>query len=104
MRKKISPRALRAARYIELLAHLSNRKFPVVCSTPEDIERVLALRSACLVEAEIDPAEQLRTGERRIARAVVTAITPQGRNALATTTPASQAMWRTASTPPFLRA
>lgn len=101
MRKKISPRELRAANSLQLLELLSHRQFPVVCVAPEDIERVLALRSASLVEAHTTPAEQLRTGERRIAQAVVTAITPEGRSALGRNTRTSQALWRVASAPPF---
>lgn len=83
MRKKTTARDLRVAEYYQLLEILSRRQLPVVCSAPEDIHRVLALRSAALVEALAEPPELLRTGERRIARAVVTAITVEGRNALA---------------------
>jgi len=83
MRKKITARDLRAAEYYQLLERLSLRQLPVVCSAPEDIHRILALRSASLLEALTEPPELLRNGERRIARAVVTAITPEGRNALA---------------------
>ncbi|MGJ7543351.1 hypothetical protein [Variovorax sp. LT1R16] len=83
MRKKTTPRDRRVADYFQLLELLSQRPLPVVCSIQEDIHRILALRSASLVEALTEPPEQLRSGERRIARAVVTAITPEGRNALA---------------------
>lgn len=83
MRKKTTSRDLRVAEYYQLLELLSRRQLPVVCSAPEDIHRILALRSASLLEALTEPPELLRTGERRIARAVVTAITAEGRNALA---------------------
>lgn len=96
MRKKIPPRELRAAEYFELLEILSHRQLPVVCSAPEDVQRVLALRSAALVEAQTEPTELLRTGERRIANAVVTAITTEGRNALARKARTAQATWRAA--------
>lgn len=104
MRKKIPPRELRAAEYFHLLELLSHRQLPVVCSAPEDVHRVLALRSAALVEAQTEPTELLRTGERRIANAVVTAITAEGRNALARKARASQATWRTPASSPVQRA
>lgn len=83
MRKNIPPQEVRTAEHYQLLELLSHLQLPVVCSMPEDVHRVLALRSAALVEAEMEPTELLRTGERRIASARVTAITPDGRNALA---------------------
>lgn len=94
MRKKTTPRDRRVAEYFQLLELLSRRPLPAVCSTPEDIHRILALRSASLVEALTEPPERLRSGERRIARAVVTAITAEGRNALARKARTAQATWR----------
>jgi hypothetical protein len=83
MRKKTTPHERRVAEYFQLLDLLSRRPLPAMCSAPDDIHRILALRSAALLEAMTEPTELLRTGERRIARAVVTVITPEGRNALA---------------------
>jgi hypothetical protein len=54
---------------------------PVVCSEPDDIHKILALRSASLLQAMTEPTVVLRTGERRIARAIVTGITAEGRAA-----------------------
>ena len=70
-----------AARCYELLEFLSRHQMPVVCSAPDDIHGILALRSAALVEALTEPAVLLRTGARKIERAVVTSITAQGRAA-----------------------
>ncbi|WPH16139.1 hypothetical protein [Variovorax paradoxus] len=70
-----------AAECYELLEFLSRHQMPVVCSAPDDIHRILALRSASLVEALTEPSVLLRTGERRIERAIVTSITAQGRAA-----------------------
>jgi len=53
----------------------------MVCETPEDIHKILALRSASLLEAEADPIVLLQSGERRIERIVVTGITAVGRAA-----------------------
>jgi hypothetical protein len=85
MRKKTTLQERRVAEYFQLLELLSRRPLPAVYSAPDDIHRILALRSAALLEAMTEPIELLRTGERRIARAVVTAITPEGRSALART-------------------
>jgi hypothetical protein len=71
----------RARECFELLEQLYRNPLPVVCSTPEDVHRILALRSADLLEALTEPPTLLRTGERRIDRAIVTAITAQGRAA-----------------------
>lgn len=71
----------RANESYELLERLSQRQMPVVCSEPDEIDKILALRSASLVQALTEPTEVLRTGERRIARAIVTAITAEGRAA-----------------------
>jgi hypothetical protein len=94
MRKKVTPKELRLAEYYDLLEFLSRRQLPVVCSAAEDIHRILALRSASLLEALTEPPELLRTGERRIARAIVTAITSEGRTALARNTRALPASYR----------
>ncbi|MEZ2299249.1 hypothetical protein [Variovorax sp. RCC_210] len=94
MRKKVTSKELRVAEYYDLLELLSRRHLPVVCSGAEDIHRILALRSASLVEALTEPPEMLRTGERRIGRAIVTAITPEGRTALARNTRALPASHR----------
>lgn len=94
MRKKVTPKELRVAEYYDLLEFLSRRHLPVVCSRAEDIHRILALRSASLLEALTEPPELLRTGERRIGRAIVTAITSEGHNALARNTRALAASHR----------
>ena len=94
MRKKTTPKDLRVAEYFLLLESLSRQRLPAVCSQPEEVERILALRSAFLVEAQTDPPLQQRSGEWRIASAVVTAITAEGRNLLARTTPATKSSWR----------
>jgi len=52
-----------------------------VCSAPDDIHKILALRSASLVQALMEPTVVLRNGERRIERAIVTSITAEGRAA-----------------------
>ena len=84
MRRRASTlRERREAQYLDLLLALSRQPLPVVCTAPEDIDRILALRSAALVEASTDPPVLLRTGERFIPRAVVLGITPAGRAALA---------------------
>ena len=84
MRRRASTqRERREAQYLDLLLALSRQPLPVVCTAPEDIDRILALRSAALVEAATDPPVLLRTGERLIPRAVVLGITPAGRTALA---------------------
>ncbi|MFV0675712.1 hypothetical protein ACLIWX_21620 [Variovorax sp. tm] len=82
MRKRPTARQLRAANYLNLLEALSTQTLPAVCSKPEDIDCILALRSASLLEAQTEPPVILRTGERFIPRAVVTGITPEGRMAL----------------------
>jgi hypothetical protein len=104
MRKKIRPRELRVAEYFKFLELLSERQMPVVCFAPEDIHRVLALRSAALVEAQMEPTELLRTGERRIANAVVTAITVEGRNSLARNARTAHPTWRSLPAPPVQQA
>ncbi|WP_295987414.1 hypothetical protein [uncultured Variovorax sp.] len=81
-RKKPTVRQLRAANYLNLLEALSRLQLPAVCSEREDIDCILALRSASLVEALTEPPVVLRTGERFIPRAIVTGITPEGRLAL----------------------
>ena len=84
MRRRASTlREHREAQYLDLLLALSRQPLPVVCTAPEDIDRILALRSAALVEASTDPPVLLRTGERFIPRAVVLGITPAGRTTLA---------------------
>ncbi|MEZ2298492.1 hypothetical protein [Variovorax sp. RCC_210] len=81
MKKKTVPRANRAVECYELLQLLSRRQMPVVCSAPEDIHLILALRSASLLVALTDPSVVSQTGERRIPRAIVTGLTAQGRAA-----------------------
>lgn len=81
-RKTPTGRQLRAANYLKLLEALSRVQLPAVCSQREEIDCILALRSACLVEALTEPPVVLRTGERFIPRAIVTSITPEGRMAL----------------------
>lgn len=83
MKNNNAVRTRRMAGYYQLLELLSWRQLPVVCTVAEDIDRVLALRSALLVEARIEAPKLLRTGERRIGLAVVTAITMEGRHTLA---------------------
>jgi hypothetical protein len=81
MKKKTPPRpgSDQATACYELLQLLSRRQMPVVCSVPEDIHKILALRSASLLEALTEPSVTSRTGERRIPRAIVTGLTAQGR-------------------------
>lgn len=81
-RKKPTSRELRIAKYLETLESLSREQLPIVCAVREDIERILALRSAQLLEAMFDSPVHLRTGEQYIPRAIVTGITPEGRTAL----------------------
>lgn len=81
--KRSRRRAGRANECYELLEFLSRRQLPVVCSEPEEIDKILALRSASLLQAQTEPTVVSRTGERRIARAIVTAITAEGRAACA---------------------
>jgi hypothetical protein len=81
--KRSRRRAGRANECYELLEHLSRRQLPVVCSEPDEIDKILALRSALLLHAQTEPTVVLRTGERRIERAIVTAITAEGRAACA---------------------
>ncbi|KQW54334.1 hypothetical protein [Variovorax sp. Root411] len=77
--KRNLPRPGPAAECYELLHLLSRRPMPVVYSAPEDIHKILALRSASLLEALTDPSVTLRSGERRIPRAIVTGLTAEGR-------------------------
>jgi hypothetical protein len=79
--KRSQSRMSRASECYELLEFLSRRQMPVVCSEPDDIHKILALRSASLLQALTEPTVVLRTGERRIERAIVTAITAEGRAA-----------------------
>jgi hypothetical protein len=79
--KRSQPRAGHASECYELLEFLCRRQMPVVCSEPGDIHKILALRSASLLQALTEPTVVLRTGERRIERAIVTAITAEGRAA-----------------------
>jgi hypothetical protein len=81
MKKKTVPPANRAVECYELLQLLSRRQMPVVCSAPEDIHLILALRSASLLKALTEPSVLSQTGERRIPRAIVTGLTAQGRAA-----------------------
>jgi hypothetical protein len=53
----------------------------VVCCAPEEIHSILALRSASLLEALVEPVVLHRNGERTIGRAIVTHITAHGRAA-----------------------
>ncbi|MBO9515884.1 MAG: hypothetical protein J7549_17350 [Variovorax sp.] len=92
--KKSPSRTGRAAACYELLDVLSRRKLPVVCCVPEDIHKILALRSAALLEAQTDPAIVLRNGERRIERAVVTGITAEGRAACMAYNATAVPAWR----------
>jgi len=82
--KRSPSRRSHASECYELLEFLSRRQMPVVCSEPDDIHKILALRSASLLQAMTEPTVILRTGERRIARAIVTAITAEGRAACMT--------------------
>jgi hypothetical protein len=79
--KRSQSRVGHASECYELLEFLSRRQMPVVCSEPDDIHKILALRSASLLQAMTEPTVVLRTGERRIARAIVTGITAEGRAA-----------------------
>jgi len=79
MKKKTVPRSHQAAECYALLQVLSCRQMPVVCSAPEDIDKILALRSASLLEAMTEPSVVSRTGERHIPRAIVTGLTAEGR-------------------------
>ena len=92
--KKHPTQTGRAAACYELLDLLSHRKLPVVCEIPDDIHKILALRSASLLEADADPTILLRSGERRIERVVVTGITAEGRAACLAYNAMSVPAWR----------
>jgi len=79
--KRSQRRMGHATECYELLEFLSRHTMPVVCSAPGDIHKILALRSASLVQALTEPTVVLRTGERSIERAIVTSITAEGRAA-----------------------
>jgi hypothetical protein len=81
MKKNALAQSSRAVECYELLQLLSRRQMPVVCSAPEDIHKILALRSASLLEALTEPSVVSQTGERRIPRAIVTGLTAEGRAA-----------------------
>lgn len=80
--KNSTTRMSQASACYELLQVLSSRSFPAVVSKPEDIHKVLALRSAGLIEAETSMPVSVGNGVRRIEKAEVTAITPAGRATL----------------------
>ena len=77
--RKTEIRNQRAAQCYELLQALSRHALPVVCSDAEVVHQILALHSASLLRALAEPATVLRNGERRTGRAIVMAITPEGR-------------------------
>jgi hypothetical protein len=68
-----------ASECYELLRAISHRQMPVVFTAAADIHKILALRSARLIEAETSMPVYRRNGELRIERAEVTAVTPAGR-------------------------
>lgn len=92
--KKQQSQTGRAAACYDLLELLSHRQLPVVCEIPEDIHKILALRSASLLEADSDPIVVLRSGERKIARIVVTRITAEGRAACLAYSAMAVPAWR----------
>ena len=98
MRKKRTRRDRRLADCFQLLEMLSRRSLPAEYLAPEDVHRILALRSAMLIEALTASLTYSRTREPRIARAVVTAVTADGRKALAER-PRSARAWAEATEP-----
>ncbi|RZL92683.1 MAG: hypothetical protein EOP82_09495 [Variovorax sp.] len=79
--KRPQPLPERATACYDLLRVLALCPLPIVCCRPDEIDRILALRSAALLEAVVDSVILQRSGERTIGRAVVTRITAEGRAA-----------------------
>lgn len=73
--KKSPSKIFQASACYGLLRILSRGTLPKVLSDPDDIHKILALRSAGLVEAETSRPAYLDNGERRIESAEVTGIT-----------------------------
>jgi hypothetical protein len=64
----------------QMLKYLTTVLGPTVLTEPDDIERVLLLRSAELVEADIPPTLHLEDGHTRYAgAAVIHRVTAAGR-------------------------
>ena len=79
--KKSPARMSQASACYKLLEALARLPLPAVISAGEDIHKVLALRSAGLIEAETS-MPICQSGERKIESAQVTAITSEGRATL----------------------
>lgn len=79
--KKSPPRMSTASTCYEFLHVLAGGPLPAAVLKAEDVHKVLALRSAGLIEAETASPTYER-GERKIESAQVTAITSAGRAAL----------------------
>jgi hypothetical protein len=62
-----------------LLQSLARGGMPAIRSEPDDIHMILALRSAALLDADVEPVAIARNGQRSISRATVTRITAKGR-------------------------
>lgn len=80
--RKLSVQQRRISEYYDLLVALSRRPLPWVCENPKEIEKLLALQSAALLDVRFDAPLVFRDGSRHIARAVVLAIPPEGRQVL----------------------
>lgn len=77
--RNTTPRQRRISEYHAFLGSLAQRQLPWVCEAPADIEKLLALHGAALVQVSFDATHVARDGSRHIARAVVSGITPEGR-------------------------
>ena len=74
------PQTNRADACYTLLQALARGPMQADFADADDIHKILALRSAGLLEAVVEPVAIARNGQRSIGRALVTRITPQGRS------------------------
>lgn len=80
--RKVSPSQRRIQEHRDFLEMLTEREVPWECTSPSAIEMLVSLAGASLVIAQFDQPIYARTGASHIPRAIVTAITAEGRKLL----------------------
>jgi hypothetical protein len=82
-RKTLSNRQRRAMEPIQFLATLEAQSLPVQCTKSDEVEYLLLLQAAALVDANFEATVRERSGASYVPRAVVIGITSAGRVTLA---------------------